>query len=718
MKSFPSSLNESEQMYGSNKAQSFINSFDIERLKAINLNTSIPVIQEQLKEVNINASNFQRYPGMITQRHTESGDNSNSEKDYNNIFYESPLLLPASAIKYAKDYDWVYKYQHQALGGDIKKEDKSVSGTLLETTIVPSMFNGIYGVRSIGLTNNTPLLNDFENNKYDSNIDDCSIRTLCALSKNPNSPIGMHKFKYADFMYCKDLGKVANNHLVVLRKFPHPIGDHIGRLTSKDAIDDNPYNFKTEGDVGRLISWFDTEDNKLEDIVKFSYSSTWKELNAEIEQKNSNAENSNSGVLGMIANAGNPQYNTAAAQGHMGNHSLWTWLGSKASTSVWSEANVTQGVGQNIELLSNYDTYKVYTPKNTIQSNHIYEGKIEFSHEFTLNFSYELRGYDNINPRSAFLDLLGNILEVTGRRGKFWGGSRKTIGPEQDTSTYYKVSKFIDKKFDQIPGFMASIKSGTGNLPNILGSLGNLFSSAVDAMKNFSKEDMAKAAEAVDNLRKSSGLDMNNFLSATKGMLKNQLGRPQLYAWHSLVPGDNVGLWHVTIGNPRNPILSIGNLILTNAQITQSGPLGLDDFPTQLKVTVTLKHPRPRDITDIGRMYTNGTNALYLHFGGHKLSKYFADDGVDWESKHKAGDNNTNGNTSKDNSANTENSATNNNGTNDQTQLAPPSENIKDNINENYTLMDPSFTSSEELLVSRTNTWDYEMLYKMINEVA
>ena len=98
----------------------------------------------------------------------------------------------------------------------------------------------------------------------------------------------------------------------------------------------------------------------------------------------------------------------------------------------------------------------------------------------------------------------------------------------------------------------------------------------------------------------------------------NSLGRPAVYAFHSLLTNDAVGLWHVTIGNPLNPIVSMGNLILTNCELSQSGPLGLDDFPTEITVSVTLKHGTPRDSVDIQKMYTQGRNAIYSKIGNSK----------------------------------------------------------------------------------------------------
>ena len=69
----------------------------------------------------------------------------------------------------------------------------------------------------------------------------------------------------------------------------------------------------------------------------------------------------------------------------------------------------------------------------------------------------------------------------------------------------------------------------------------------------------------------------------------------------------------------------MGNLILTNAQVSHSGPLGVDDFPTELKLSVTLKHARPRDVTEISRMYTKGASAIYHVMAHHDLQDFYGD---------------------------------------------------------------------------------------------
>ena len=623
MKSFPSTLNESQNMYGSSKSQSYTDVFDIDRLKngALNLNTSIPVIQEMLKEQNINISNYQAY--QETRVISNPGDiasNSSSKNSVEKVYYENPLELPSDILALAKDYDWVYNYRVKALASVGEKNGNSLKVKVTNTAISPSMFNPMYGVSVLGIIRNTPLLNDIEDTELDPKITDCSIRTLCALSKMNNSPLGQARYKYADFMYCKDLGKVSNNHLITLRKFAHPVGDHIFEMTSPKYIQvDGDYSFGSEGDIGHLVTWFGTDDNKLEDICKYSYHASWKELNPQIEEQESNADDESTGILGMISNSFNPVYNEGVAKGQVGTHSIWGWLGSQISEKTM------QGIGKNNGLLRNYDNNKVYTPKNTIQGTHIYEGKLEFSQEFTLNFSYQLRAYENINPRSALLDLIGNILEVTYRRGKFWGGSRKMIGPPQDLSPFEKTSKFIDNEFDKLGSIFSSFKNSGYNMSSLLGSLGSWSKDLMGQVMNvFSSENTGSFSDAIKGAI-SSLFSSSGFSEAAKGYLKNALGRPTLYAWQSLLSGDDVGLWHVTIGNPRNPIMVMGNLILTNATVQHSGPLGIDDFPTELKLSVTLKHARSRDVTEIGRMYTKGAAAIYHVLAHHDLKDFYGD---------------------------------------------------------------------------------------------
>ena len=74
----------------------------------------------------------------------------------------------------------------------------------------------------------------------------------------------------------------------------------------------------------------------------------------------------------------------------------------------------------------------------------------------------------------------------------------------------------------------------------------------------------------------------------------------------AFLTGDPTGQWHVTIGNPMNPIMVCGNLALQDTDISFEGPLGFEGFPTKMKVEITLKPGRPRDKTEIESMFNAG----------------------------------------------------------------------------------------------------------------
>ena len=501
--------------------------------------------------------------------------------------------------------------------------------------LTPSLFNPYHGIPVYGIMENVPLMDGTILHKHSQDeiakLSDCSIRELVNLSSVRKSILGNARYKYADFMYCKDLGKISNNHMITLRKFAFPVGDNIFRSTVTTTADegkDDPMS--SVGDVGRMITWFDTDDNKLSDIMSYEYEASWKKLDAKIQQLDSQEDDEGRGIAGKIINNLSPGYNLGTAHGINSGGllgKLMNSMGIGASTHEYQHNDVALG--------RNYDNNKVYSPKDTIQDTHIYEGKLSFKHEFTLNFSYKLRAYDNINPKSAFLDLLGNILTVTYRKGTFWGGKSEILGAKPNKAGWQKYNNILDglskaggdlwKNIFHLEGantdsLLSALSQFNGALLDIVKSaglyIGSMANNALQSAKDFLSGNMT-ASEVGDKIKNGAqkaakGVQKLNLGQAMIGSINNKLGRPALYAFDSLLTGAKVGIWHVTIGNPKNPIATFGNLILTNAKITHSGPLGFDYFPTELHVSVSLKHAMSRDATEISKMYTKGQNGIYL----------------------------------------------------------------------------------------------------------
>jgi hypothetical protein len=84
--------------------------------------------------------------------------------------------------------------------------------------------------------------------------------------------------------------------------------------------------------------------------------------------------------------------------------------------------------------------------------------------------------------------------------------------------------------------------------------------------------------------------DFKGALGALKGnkFLNNLIGGAAMEMFNtpqgsnavaSLLTGDPTGQWHLTVGNPLNPIMVVGNLCMQDCNITFSGGMGIQDFP-------------------------------------------------------------------------------------------------------------------------------------------
>ncbi len=422
---------------------------------------------------------------------------------------------------------------------------------------------------------NSPLLDSPSIRQKLRDKTNCSIKTLVEQSSKGN--LGRAIYNYSDFMYCKHLGKIPNNHLITLRKFPSGCGDHINFSNVNREMNSDTPN-KHLPDMGRLITWIGVDGNTMENVLKYSYKLPWQDNKAPVNEQPSKV-GGESKALGKIMATMNDDYAKKVQQGYASNPGINPLGGSDVAASY----DVNAGLSNSNRIMSDM--------QNTIQKVIVPGGKdggMEFEHNITLTFNYELRSYDGINPKSAMLDLLGNILMVTYMQGKFFGGS------------YAGVDTYHTNAYANLDIFK---QASDGNIR----TPADLINSAWNSVTQIKDSIIGDATSAEEALKKIGGNMMQIFV----GNLLTSIGRPERFSMTSMISPTPTGQWHLTIGNPRNPILSIGNLILKNSTIEHYGPLGIDDFPSGIKVTVELEHAKPRDSVAIEQMYMQGNARIY-----------------------------------------------------------------------------------------------------------
>ena len=460
---------------------------------------------------------------------------------------------------------------------------------------VKSLFNKystVFKSEDIRISNNVPLIDTPENRKKIKANSDCSIKNLVNCSKA--GVLGSATYDYSDFAYCKYLGKMPNNYMITLRRFPIAVNDYIKPTgyNSSNIFPNTSFgdpgaegSYVPPTSLGCLVTWMGTPGNELENILTYSYNMSYKSVDGKIQDGN-NADQPS--PLNSLFSAFDPRYQKAVQKGMAGN-AIAPLFGNMFG------GKIKEGLGNApySDHLTHRDANKVYGPIDRIQDTHIRSDEgLKFNHSFSLTFEYELRAYNNINTRQAMLDLLANVLAVTYQAGDFFPGGFRSFGaPQSDIFTNLRIMQTDG-------GITAFNEAFHKDVENVLSKAGSYIKSN------------GGVVETVKTLA-------NNFGGMILGGLLNKFGRPQKHTMNSLLSPAPVGLWHVTIGNPFHPIMSIGNMILEETTVAHTGPLGLDDFPTGLKVTCKLKRAKGRDKRDIEKLYMHGINRIYSHMGSN-----------------------------------------------------------------------------------------------------
>ena len=376
-----------------------------------------------------------------------------------------------------------------------------------------------------------------------------------------------YRYQYSDFALTKYYGKIPNNMLITLRRFAYPAPDDI--ITPKGLSADGKEMVPiTQPDIARAVTWFgEGTGNELSDIVKFSHGFNWKDAEAAVQTINSSGGN-RAGKTGNFIN--NNKFQSAAANAAAGRGAV-------------ESAARERSAGYD----SFSDTYPnhVFGPLNIIKNVLVREQGLKFSQEFTLKFEYELKSFEGASPKVMMLDQLANILALTYNNAPFWGGSVRYVGGGSGGAVTKPLGKLSKLRSGDYAGFLGSV----------VDDLGQMFKGVADPAnwKNLGSNKL-----------------LNNLIG---GSLMKMFNTPQGgQAANSLLTGDPTGQWHLTVGNPLNPIMVIGNLAMTDCDIQFEGVNTIEDFPEKLIATIKLKPARPRDKAEIESMFNAGRGRFYI----------------------------------------------------------------------------------------------------------
>lgn len=399
------------------------------------------------------------------------------------------------------------------------------------------------------------LLNDFSRN-----LEWATNETEANKLTNERYPTPYYA---ADFMYAKYYAFIPLNRLITLRRYPHPTHDNLkwgGKRSFKPIAQAITYMGEPTG-------------NDMESIMKIKGKLNWKELESEVN------------VVTGDTVAG---YENTPFSGLMGNFG-------RAVSVLTGKGDLSQKQEEANQYAARYTTEdytrKPYGPINSIVKTTIRDRGLEANMSFQLTFEYTLRSYANINPRLAMMDVICNMLALTFNHAKFWGGANRFFpnSPQYaflgDQEAFYRgdygtyLQSFVD---DMSKGIL----TGFDMLKNVVNSIMNMdFSSA-----------------------------LSQIVKTVGGVVLDQKAaknRPQLVGFKALLSSEPTGEWHMTVGNPYRPMMKMGNLIVKDWEMTHSGHIGIDDFPSNLKFVINVEQGMPRDKAAVESIYNYGDGKMY-----------------------------------------------------------------------------------------------------------
>lgn len=413
-------------------------------------------------------------------------------------------------------------------------------------------------------------------------------------------PYGLARYKMQDFIYLKYYNQIPNNYLVTLRRYTRPCDDHMFGL-DMDAKMVNRMNgyFDDYFALATAVTYMgEKTGNKLSDILKFDYGANWEDR----EGKTESIQNPDGGLAAQMKSRAGITDELISGQGLGANGKT------EAMKRLWIMSAMAAGKGKNMtDVIKSQHQYpdntfnarygeSLYGDVNVVNKVKIRSRGLTFSNSFSLTFEYSLKSLKCVNPRIAMMDILSNFLVLTGNYGTFWGGETIFYGTRSIAPQYGNPDLLREGKFgaylsslagDVKEGFQKITQSADGS------NSGGFLQSLWNGIKNVGSGFLQ-------------GL-IGNLLGGNIGVAGEGVAVP------ALLSGKPSGFWHVTVGNPLDPIAMMGNMAVTKTSVQFGDALGYDDFPTEIKFTVDLEHCKPRDNASIENMF-NGTKGRFYSF--------------------------------------------------------------------------------------------------------
>jgi hypothetical protein len=397
------------------------------------------------------------------------------------------------------------------------------------------------------------------------------------------------RLKAADLSYLRDLGVYPLNRMCILRRFPE------GSFLHENLED------MTCEPLSTVVGWLKPDQN----FGNITFNETWTTTDKRFDQKLSeivnrltSGDNKSSPVIPIPDFAQGMLFEFFKRADLTGNESeidSHTGIESGGDASNWGLMNIPVGD-------PNVLKEGPYRPADTQNV------KSDFQFEFETTYEQKMLG--DIDPGSAMLDIIDNLLAM--------GTSNMRFYWSENSPTIVSARKAVSGKANDLDVWWVFIKT--------------IMSSFWDALTSLFQDIVTKSEETVTQILNNGVIDgakkttdeiktlMGSILTSTVA-----IHRFELRGSIELMTGGRISStpWHLTIGNPYSPWISTNHIIIKSATIETSKELGFNDMPQQLTVKFTCNLSRSLGKQEILRMFNNTYRRNYSSTPPASMSKLF-----------------------------------------------------------------------------------------------
>lgn len=382
------------------------------------------------------------------------------------------------------------------------------------------------------------------------------------------------QLRYQDFVFSKNVGILPNNRLVILRRFKH-------------GAPDNLFDYYRDAEgvefAGRPLSTMVTWVKPDKDFFSLSFAEGWDSKTGDFFSfmKGKKAGDEDSAFRFDLYNLGDNSLFFALLSSLEGDDKSGNAIKGTDGFALGRDkvGNFLNEPGGNPNLIRKAGMRRI-GGDNSLNSDI----------RFDIEFEFEMRYMQGVDPGVLMLDLISNCARMGTSVAQF----RFDIEYLQSET----IQRIINGDFEiEIQGLFSKMTDTVGSLTkdfvNMLGGIYDTVSKGV--VEVFQNGD--KAGEVLTQASQ-------HIFSRYRENIKNALAAETGIASAS---------WHITIGNPKNPIVSCGDLMMDGSVLTLGKELGYNDFPNTFTYAVTLKSARERGRNEIERIFNAGRGRFYVY---------------------------------------------------------------------------------------------------------